>query len=79
MYKYVSIALPQTGRALTRGLVCCCATAVCGGDIPGDRHHVPRHHQRDDVPHGEPRTAHSGTTDPSGRLDSLSVSVRAGV
>lgn len=37
------------------------ASAVRGDDLPGDRGHVPRHHQRDDVSHRQPRPAHRGT------------------
>lgn len=35
-------------------------SAVCGDDLPGDRGHVPRHHQRDDVSHGESCPAYRG-------------------
>lgn len=35
-------------------------SAVCGDDLPGDRGHVPRHHQRDDVSHGESCPAYGG-------------------
>ena len=38
-------------------------SAVCGDDLPGDRCHVPRHHQRDDVPYWEPRPAHRGISE----------------
>lgn len=36
------------------------ASAVRGDDLPGDCGHVPRHHQRDDVSHRQPRPAHRG-------------------
>lgn len=35
-------------------------SAVRGDDLPGDRGHVPRHHQRDDVSHGESCPAYGG-------------------
>lgn len=41
-------------------------SAVCGDDLPGDSCHVPRYHQCDDVPYGEPRPAYRGTSQDTG-------------
>lgn len=33
---------------------------MCGDDFPGDGGHVPRYHQRDDVPYWKPCPAYRG-------------------
>lgn len=37
--------------------------AVRGDDLPGDGGHVPRNHQRDDVPHWQPCPAYRGISE----------------